>query len=257
MAAVVSVHSYRGGTGKSNVSANLAALAALRGKRVAVVDTDVPSPGVHVLFGLAEKQVTRTLNDYLYGQCEIADAAVLVSPPEVRAAGGTLYVVPASMNAAEIGRVLREGYDVSRLNDGFSALLDDLNLDLLVIDTHPGLNEETLLSIAISDAAVLLLRPDEQDFLGTAVTVEVARKLGVPNLLLVLNKVLATTDADALRRDVERAFRADVAAVLPQSEELMRLGSRGLIGLTRPEHAWSRQVATLANRLVDLAEESP
>ncbi len=257
MPAVVSVHSYRGGTGKSNLSANLAGLAASRGKRVAVVDTDVPSPGVHVLFGLTEKQITRTLNDYLHGNCRIADAAVAVTPPEARAAGGAVYVVPASLNAAEIARVLREGYDVSRLNDGFTELLDDLRLDLLVIDTHPGLNEETLLSIAVSDAAVLLLRPDEQDFLGTAVTVEVARKLGVPNLLLVLNKVLPSTDAEALRRDVERAFRADVGAVLPQCEELMKLGSRGLMGLRHPEHPWSRQVAGLADRLVELATEEP
>ena len=39
------------------------------------------------------------------------------------------------------------------------------------------MNEETLLSIAISDVFVLVLRPDHQDFQGTAVTVEVARKL--------------------------------------------------------------------------------
>ena len=257
MSAVVSVHSYRGGTGKSNVSANLAALAALRGKRVAVVDTDVPSPGVHVLFGLTDKQITRTLNDYLHGQCRLADAAIDVTPATVRAAGGILWVVPASLNAAEIARILREGYEVSKLNDGFNELLDDLNLDILVIDTHPGLNEETLLSIAMSDVAVLLLRPDEQDFLGTAVTVEVARKLGVPNLLLVLNKVLASTDPDALRHDVERAFRADVGAVLPQNDELMRLGSRGLMGLTLPHHPWSKQVAGLADRLVALTTEVP
>jgi septum site-determining protein MinD len=41
------------------------------------------------------------------------------------------------------------------------------------------LNEETLLSILISDTLVLILRPDQQDFQGTAVTVEVARKLKI------------------------------------------------------------------------------
>ena len=34
---------------------------------------------------------------------------------------------------------------------------------------------------------LLILRPDRQDFQGTAVTVDVARRLDVPNLLLVLN----------------------------------------------------------------------
>ena len=60
---------------------------------------------------------------------------------------------------------------------------------MLMIDTHPGLNEETLLSIAISDALVIILRPDQQDYQGTSVTVEVARKLDVPRLVLIVKKV--------------------------------------------------------------------
>jgi len=51
MARIVAVHSFRGGTGKSNVTANLAALLAAAGHRVGVVDTDIQSPGIHVLFG--------------------------------------------------------------------------------------------------------------------------------------------------------------------------------------------------------------
>jgi len=37
------------------------------------------------------------------------------------------------------------------------------------------MNEETLLSVAISDWLILILRPDRQDYLGTAVTIEVSR----------------------------------------------------------------------------------
>ena len=51
MGRIMSVHSFRGGTGKSNTTANLAAFLALRGLRIGVVDTDIMSPGIHVLFG--------------------------------------------------------------------------------------------------------------------------------------------------------------------------------------------------------------
>jgi len=54
VAKIISVHSYRGGTGKSNVTANLAVCLAAAGKRVAVVDTDIQSPGIHMLFGLKD-----------------------------------------------------------------------------------------------------------------------------------------------------------------------------------------------------------
>lgn len=56
MSKIISVHSFRGGTGKSNTSANLAYLCAAQGLRVGVVDTDIQSPGIHVLFGLDEEK---------------------------------------------------------------------------------------------------------------------------------------------------------------------------------------------------------
>ncbi|MCB0036300.1 MAG: P-loop NTPase, partial [Anaerolineales bacterium] len=46
MTQIISVHSFRGGTGKSNTTANLAALIMRQGKRVGIIDTDIQSPGI-------------------------------------------------------------------------------------------------------------------------------------------------------------------------------------------------------------------
>ena len=54
MSRIISIHSFRGGTGKSNTTANVAALLATEGLRIGVVDTDIQSPGIHVLFGVDE-----------------------------------------------------------------------------------------------------------------------------------------------------------------------------------------------------------
>ena len=63
-----------------------------------------------------------------------------------------MFLIPSSIDATDIARVMHDGYDVSLLHEGIGALVDELALDLLLLDTHPGLNEETLLSIAVSDA---------------------------------------------------------------------------------------------------------
>lgn len=68
MSKIISIHSFRGGTGKSNTAANLAALLACQSYRVGVVDTDIQSPGIHVLFGLNEDDMSHSLNDYLWGE---------------------------------------------------------------------------------------------------------------------------------------------------------------------------------------------
>jgi MinD-like ATPase involved in chromosome partitioning or flagellar assembly len=163
MSTIVSVHSYRGGTGKSNFIANLASCVVHQGKRVAVVDTDIQSPGLHVLFGMDGQTTRLTLND------------------------------------------------------------------------------------------VLILRPDQQDLQGTAVTVEVARKLKVKRLLLVVNKVLPKLDTASLQQQVQTAYEAPVAGILPLSEEMIALGSGGIFSLAYPDHPYSQGVREIAAQVVRAA----
>ena len=250
MSKIVSVHSFRGGTGKSNTTANLATLLAMEGKRVGVVDTDIQSPGIHVLFGLQEDDMLHSLNDYLWGKCEIKECAHDVTGNLGSGVSGKVFLIPSSIKAGEIARVLREGYDVGLLNDGFRALVDDLQLDVLMIDTHPGLNEETLLSIAVSDALVIILRPDQQDYQGTGVTVEVARKLDVPKMLLLVNKVPPAFDFGEVKARVEKIYNAEVAAVPPHSDEMMALASAGVFVTKYPDHAVTKAYRQVAAKVM-------
>jgi MinD-like ATPase involved in chromosome partitioning or flagellar assembly len=247
---IVSVHSYRGGTGKSNTTANLAALLAVQGRRVGVIDTDIQSPGIHILFGLDEKEIQHSLNDYLWGTCRIKEAAYDVTDRLGQNVAGAVFVIPSSMKAGDIARVLREGYDVGVLRDGFHEAIDALKLDALMIDTHPGLNEETLLAIAISDTLIIVLRPDQQDYLGTSVTIEVARKLDVPRLLLIVNKVPALFDAMDVRARVQDIYKAEVSAVLPHSDEMMALASNGIFVVRYPDHPITAALGRVARTLL-------
>jgi MinD-like ATPase involved in chromosome partitioning or flagellar assembly len=127
--------------------------------------------------------------------------------------------------------------------------LEELELDVLMIDTHPGLNEETLLSIAISDALVIILRPDQQDYQGTGVTVDVARRLDVPNLVLVVNKV-PEVFMSTVKQRVEQTYNAEVAAVMPHSDEMMVFASAGIFANKFPDHPLTQQLSQLTDRLM-------
>jgi MinD-like ATPase involved in chromosome partitioning or flagellar assembly len=252
---IISTHSFRGGTGKSNITANLAVLVAKAGHRVGVIDTDIQSPGIHVLFRFDEKLMKHSLNDYLWGRCPIEAAAYDVS---ARCIGDIqdnserprLFLIPSSLRPGEIARILREGYDVSLLNDGLQDLGKRLSLDYVFIDTHPGVNEETLLSLAVSDALVLVMRPDQQDFQGTAVTVELARRLEVPTMFLIVNKALPGTDVGALKEHVEALYKTDVAAVLMLNNEMVRMASSDIFCNCHPDHVFTRDLARVATRIL-------
>ncbi len=253
---IVSIHSFRGGTGKSNTTANLASQVALAGKRVGMVDTDIQSPGIHVLFGLDEAKMGKTLNDFLHGKATISEVAFNVgekaadSEGRSKLAGKDLWLFPSSIRGREISQILREGYDVNRLNEGFQTMLKELKLDYLFIDTHPGLNEETLLSIAISDILIIILRPDNQDFQGTAVTVDIARSLDVPHLILVANKALPKYDFADMKKTIEEKFHAPVAGVMPLSFDLADNASRDIFSLRFPDHDWSKALRGVAQAVL-------
>jgi len=245
MSRIIAIHSFRGGTGKSNTTANVATLLAAEGRRIGVVDTDIQSPGIHILFGVDQATLSNSLNDYLWGRCQIEQTAHDVTPSANLE--GRVFLIPSSIKPTDIARVMHDGYDVGLLNEGFRDLIKGLALDALLIDTHPGLNEETLLSIAMSNALAIIMRPDQQDYEGTSVTVSVARKLRVPRMVLVVNKTPQVFDFGEVEDHVEKTYGCEVAAVLPHADEMMVLSSAGIFVLRYPDHAVTglyRQVAT-------------
>ena len=250
MTRILAIHSFRGGTGKSNLTANLATAIALKGKKVAIFDTDLASPGVHVLFGCSPQPGQCTLNDHLQGSTSIHQCVHDVTPEQVKQAHGKLWLVPAAMDSDRIARLLREGYEVEKLNDAFFELSDHLHLDYVLVDTHPGINEETLLSAAIADCLLMIMRPDSQDYLGTAVAIEVAERLDVPAIRMVVNKLPQHFDQQQVKDRVASSYDVPIGAVLPLSEDLLTLASGGLALLTFPTHPWSQGVHELADELM-------
>ena len=250
MATIVSVHSFRGGTGKSNTTANLAAIAASAGHRVGVIDGDIQSPGIHVLFGFSGDDVTASLNDFLWHGRSIEEVAHDVTDRLGTPISGRLFLIPSSMQPGEITRVLREGYDAQRLTAGIRDLTTALDLDVLFIDTHPGLNEETLLSLVISHSLLIVMRPDKQDFEGTGITARVARELEVPGVHIVVNKTPPHLDPAAVAARVTEAYGCPVAAVLPHSDALMTLASEGVFVLRHPDDPLTAQFRSLASRVL-------
>jgi MinD-like ATPase involved in chromosome partitioning or flagellar assembly len=76
-----------------------------------MVDAGIQSPGIHVLFGLDQQNVGRTLNDHLYGHFSIAwvahDVTSLLN--QWTAEGSALCLLPSSINARDSAKALREG----------------------------------------------------------------------------------------------------------------------------------------------------
>ncbi|MET8141505.1 MinD/ParA family protein [Sphaerisporangium sp. NPDC005288] len=208
MARVVTMHSYRGGTGKSSTAANMALLFAAGGLRVGVLDTDIQSPAVDAIFGLEPDPSMCTFADYLVGRCEIEDAARPVD-------GMDLFVVPSRAGLTAINEIMTSGYDLGLLNEAVLRLTASLALDVLIMDTHTGINTETVTAVAGSDAMVIVTRAHRLDLAGAGESVALADRLGCRQRIVVVNMVPEGIEDGDLVPRVEQAYGLPVAAVLP------------------------------------------
>ena len=121
MSRIVTLYSYRGGTGKTTTAVNLARLLAERGERVAVVDTALRAPALHPLFNLGDIPEWISFTDYLIGRCTLDDAVqpIPLAVPDGAPEPGLLFAVPACNRSYKVEAILTRGYDVGLLNEAF------------------------------------------------------------------------------------------------------------------------------------------
>jgi septum site-determining protein MinD len=246
---LIALHSFRRGTGKSILAANLAVLLAVAGYRISLIDLDIASPSAQLIFGLGDADVPRTVNDYLLGLCGIESAAHDVTRRIGIQGEGRLFLIPSSLNPSQIAHVMRHDYDPERLDEAFKHLMSAMHLDVLLIDMGAGIGDNSLLTFSVSHSLTVLMRPDRRDYEGTGVVLELARRLGVPRLSLVVNQASPLLDLEAVRAEAARTYGCDVAAVLPHNPRLMALASGGIFVLTYPEDPFTRQLWQLMSHL--------
>jgi MinD-like ATPase involved in chromosome partitioning or flagellar assembly len=248
MAIVMTFHSIRGGTGKSSVLANVAVLAAEHGARVGVVDTDLQAPAMEALLGVPASGRRPALADYPLGRCEIEEA---IHPFTVAGARAPLHIVGARRGTAEIGEVLRHGYDVGVLSEGFERLVECLSLDVLFIDTHAGLCNETMTAMVSAHRLVTVNRADRLSLTGADDVVELADRLSSGERSVIINMV-SQQAGYLLRRRTECAYRAPVGAILPFARQMQHPGDR-VFALEYPRHPLAAAFRALAHQVADAA----
>lgn len=233
----LAVHSFKGGTGKSTITANVAAALAASGKQVGVMDMDLEGPGLHVIFNIDPDQIQYTLNDVLMDHARPEQAALKMNERLGLDGQGALYFSPASVKITEMLRTLRTGFEVESFSNAISKLQDFFKLDYLLIDTHPGIENDTLLAMSVCDHLLLISRIDQQDIFGTGVMVKIAVTLEKP-VHLVVNMVPAGmkgSQASRLVNTIGQKFKVDVAAWFPFSEEVQGSLSKSVFILTMPK----------------------
>jgi len=254
MVKIILTSSFRGGTGKSTILSNLGLFLARSGKRVLFLDTDVNSPGVHAMFGLRPESFDGTFTDFLYGRISIEDATHDISEIFGLEAKQVL-LIPSSLALNDIASHISAKHNNNLLRSAITTISEKFDVDYLLIDTHPGINEEMLLASALADVVISIVRPDNQDYQGVSVSLELAKRLKTKTFLLV-NKVHKDINRVSLKNKIEKFYGYPVAGILPFSEDILLSESKYIFAHKRPTHPFSKEIARIGAKIFEMVHSS-
>lgn len=171
------ITSGKGGVGKTNIAVNLGLAMAEAGARVALFDADWGLSNVDVLLGVSPK---RDLSDVLEGNCGIAD--IVCNAPL------GLSLIPGASGIADLANMALE--QRHRLEDQVACF--SLNMDVMLVDTAPGISDPVVDIATGADEALVITTPEPTSLTDAYAFVKVALARN-PNasLRLVVNM---TTD---------------------------------------------------------------
>lgn len=178
MKQVITFHSYKGGTGKTTLATNLAALLAKKGNNVCIVDIDVYAPSLHAYFGdVVQNRIKNTINDYIVGACGVDDLLVQVTPiPQILendSLSGNIIGCFASPKREDILKIEGVKEDKTRMTllkrfiNFREEIIEKKDIDYIIMDSSPGIRFWAINALALSDIVFLTLKMGDMDFGGT------------------------------------------------------------------------------------------
>jgi MinD-like ATPase involved in chromosome partitioning or flagellar assembly len=171
----IAFHSYKGGTGKTTIACNLAAMLSVKGYTVSVLDLDVYAPSIHAYF---EKTPDKWINDLLSDNATIEEVMVDMTPviknlaPAASERVGRLLIGFSNPQKEEVYKLEGRGKEPKlQLLRKFIQLREDLiseyDSDYILIDTSPGIRFWSINSLAIADTLFMTLKLGDLDIEGT------------------------------------------------------------------------------------------
>jgi MinD-like ATPase involved in chromosome partitioning or flagellar assembly len=253
MGKIIAVHSYKGGTGKTLLSVNLAATFAKRGKKVCLCDLDFRAPSLFAILKVGNAEFW--LNDYLNGKCDINKVLVDLSS---RIQGNGKFFVALANPSTEAIRDMSakdrkwEMRALGRLLSLRNALLNDQEFDYLIFDTSPGLQYSSINAIVTADLVVVATTGDRSDVDGTRRMLRELYNLFEKKTGLVINKVLDATSKsrkDEMDKRVKNVYQVPMLGLVPCFCEVLRAEGNLIFIQDKPNHPFTKILEEMARKL--------
>ncbi len=207
MGKVIGILSLKGGVGKTSAVLSLGSAIANLRKRVLLIDGNFSAPNLGVNLNIIEPEIT--IHHVLNSDQNIEDA--IMSMDEFN-----FDIIPASI-------FYRSKLNLFKLKDKIKLLKD--RYDVILIDSSPALNDETLSVMLASDEIFIVTTPDYPTLTMTLKAIKDAKTRGMKIDGLILNKVYDKPFELSID-DIERTAEIPILAVIPEDINVVKSVSK-------------------------------
>lgn len=253
-------HSYKGGTGKTTLVANLAASFAQKGFNICLLDFDLYAPSFITYF---RKEPELYLNDLLAGDAKISDILVDISS-ELRL-NGQLLIGFSSPKKEDVHNIDLQPskWQLMALRNFISAkkeLFSKYGIDYLILDTSPGIRYWSINAMAVADLLFLMMKGSEMDINGTKTMIKEIYdsliKFG-SKYFIILNKIpgaspfhkFQTNTNERIILEIEERIGPQVIGAIPCFCEVQFNRHEFLTTIKKPKHSFSKRVFDIADKI--------
>ena len=205
MGKTIGVLSLKGGVGKTSIVTSLGDAIAGFDKKVLLVDGNLSAPNLGLHLNIINPETT--LHHVLAREANIIDAVHKLD---------NFDVIPSSIFYRSVINPLLLKDKIKNLKRKY---------DVIIIDSSPSLNDETLAVMLASDELLVVTTPDYPTLSTTLKAVKLARQRGAPVSGLILNKVY-NKNFELSIDDIEKTAEVPVMAVIPHDIDVLRALSR-------------------------------
>jgi septum site-determining protein MinD len=259
----ISIHSSRGGTGKTVIATNLACVLACRGFNVALLDVDFRAPSLATIFSKAiNRPVKYWLNDFLNGRCK--QEKILIDISNSYNLKGKLQVGLANPSIEAIQNMMEksQAWEVSAVKMLFSllsSLYNDMGIDYCIFDTSPGVQYSSVNALASSDVCVIVMNSDLVDLDGAKNMLKDIFDILQKKTFIILNKFSPENRIDPneesdLASKIEAVLKHPVISTIPCYCDVLKAERMALLAIQKPDHPFIRKLEEVANKIDCLLE---
>lgn len=254
MGKIIAVHSYKGGTGKTLLSLNLAATLVRRGKKVCLFDLDFRAPSLATILKINKAECW--LNDYLNGTCEVDKSLVNLSE---RFHGQDRFFVGLANPMTEAIRDMSakdrkwEMRALGRLLALRNSLLTAKGFDYLIFDTSPGLQYSSINAIVAADLVIVATTFDRSDVDGTKRMLRELYDLFEKKTEVVLNKVMhdfsSKSGKEEMQTMIKDVYQVPLLGIIPCFCDISRAEGNIIFAQERPDHSFAKILDEIADKI--------